>query len=236
MDVNVDRMSFHQNRMAYGITLDDVAKKAGLAVSTVGAYERFTSKYTETRTRDENAARIENALKEVIQEKLAETFSNAINIKKESDMVYSREVIGNKIKKFCKDSHIVTSQFISMCGLDLSSFAPSTIRKSAVLSKGSVQKILSATGWPEYYLTDENDIPVSKETCKTYDQSKYVPPVEVCKTNAKLISEGPIGKIFDEKLISQDGRYFHEYKCTYIRKEEVTKEQFINLINKKEEN
>jgi len=248
-----DRMSFHKNRTAYGISLDEVATKAGLSVATVGAYERFTSKYTETRTRDENAARIENALNEVIKDKLAKTFTNAINTEKEVKVVehtdlkgnpkYLRSPIAFKLNVFLDKSNISMTEFCKMCGINSTTFAPSTIKDHPMLRPATFSKILKATGWPEEYLTRKEDIPVEpikkkeqKPMNKTYDQSNYNPLADYPKTvNSKLICEGPAGKIFDEKLICQDGRYFREYKVTIIRKEELTKDQFLNLINKKEE-
>ena len=246
-----DRMSFHKNRTAYGISLDEVATKAGLSVATVGAYERFTSKYTETRTRDENAARIENALNEVIKDKLAKTFTNAINTEKEVKVVehtdlkgnpkYLRSPIAFKLNVFLDKSNISMAEFCNMCGITGTTFAPSTIKEHPLLRPSTFNKILKATGWPEEYLTRKEDIPVGsikkkEKTMETYDQSNYKPPVTVTKTsNPKLICEGPAGKIFDEKLICHDGRYFREYKVTIMRKEELTKDQFLNLINKKEE-
>lgn len=245
-----DRMSFNKNRTSYGITLEEIATKSGLSVATVGAYERFTSKYSQTRTRDENAARIENALNDIIKEKLENTFKNAVNNEKEvkvvehtdlkGDSKYLRSPIAFKLNIFLEKSNISMSEFCRMCGINGTTFAPSTIKDHPLLRPATFDKILKATGWPEEYLTRKEDIPVEpikkKEKSmevKTYDQSNYKPQVEAVKTvNSRIICEGPAGKIFDEKLICQDGRYFREYKVTILRKEEVTKEQFIKLINK----
>ena len=119
-------------------------------------------------------------------------------------------------------------QFTEMCGLNNNVFAPYTIRSHPELSRRSIEAILKSTGWPEEYLTDSDDIPVNSAALSL--------PVKAHKNETNLISEGPVDKIFDEKLICQDGKYFREYKCVYIRKEELTKEQFIELINQKEEN
>lgn len=218
-----DQINFKQKRLSYKITLEELAKKTKLSMSTISAYERFTGKYTETRTLDSNATLIENALNDIIQERIAETFPNAVKHSKKEDKVvekakeltYSRGLIRDKIQKYCKLSKISMFQFTEMCGLNSTVFAPSTVQSSPEMSRRSIQLILNATGWPEEYLTGPDDIPVN---------------------TTNLISEGPVDKIFDEKFICQGGKYFREYKCVYIRKEELTKEQFIEAIkNQKEE-
>lgn len=231
-----DQINFKQKRLSYKITLEELAKRTKLSMTTISAYERFTGKYTETRTRDSNAALIENALNDIIQERIAEAFPNAVNHSEKEDKVveevkeltYSRGLIRDKIQKYCKLSKISMFQFTEMCGLNSTVFAPSTVQSSPEMSRRSIQLILNATGWPEEYLTGPDDIPVNTS----------IPlPVKQRKNETKLISEGPVDKIFDEKFICQDGKYFREYKCVYIRKEELTMEQFIESIkNQKEEN
>lgn len=230
-----DQINFKQKRLSYKITLEELAKRTKLSMTTISAYERFTGKYTETRTRDSNAALIENALNDIIQERIAEAFPNAVNHSEKEDKVveevkeltYSRSLIRHKIQKYCKLSKITMNQFTEMCGVSNNIFAPSTIGSHPEISKRCIDAILNATGWPEEYLTDSDDIPVNAA----------VLPVKTHKNETNLISEGPVDKIFDEKFICQDGKYFREYKCIYIRKEELTMEQFIESIkNQKEEN
>ncbi len=232
-----DQINFKQKRLSYKITLEELAKRTKLSMTTISAYERFTGKYTETRTRDSNAALIENALNDIIQERIAEAFPNAVNHSEKEDKVveevkeltHSRSLIRSKIQKYCKQSKIPMFQFTEMCGLNNNVFAPSTIRSHPELSRRSIEAILKATGWPEEYLTDSDDIPVNSAVLSL--------PVKAHKNETNLISEGPVDKIFDEKFICQDGKYFREYKCIYIRKEELTMEQFIESIkNQKEEN
>ncbi len=240
----ITHTNFKQQRLAYGISLEDISKKSGLSISCISAFERFTSKYTETRTRDENASTITQALNDLIEERLTNLFAkkaakeekkmNAKNVNVE----YDRVKIGKKIRKYCDVSNIGLVEFCRMCDIGIDSFSDSRAARSPYVYSKTLRKICKATGWDVETLIGPDDILIKKPvTTATYDQKGYIPPVDVIKTsNAKLLSEGPTGKIFDEKLICQDGRYFHEYKCTYIRKEEITKEQFINLINKKEEN
>lgn len=232
-----DQINFKQKRLSYKITLEELSKKTGLSMTTISAYERFTGKYTETRTRDSNAMLIENALNDIIQERIAEAFPNAVNHSEKEDKVveevekitYSRALIRHKIQKYCQQSKISMLQFTDMCEISKNIFAPRMIRSCPEMSKRSIEAILNATGWPEEYLTDQDDIPVNTAVLSL--------PAKTHKNETNLISEGPVDKIFDEKFICQDGKYFREYKCVYIRKEELTMEQFIELIkNKKEEN
>jgi len=231
-----DQINFKQKRLSYKITLEELAKRTKLSMTTISAYERFTGKYTETRTRDSNATLIENALNDIIQERIAEAFPNAVNHSEKEDKVveevkevtYSRSLIRDKIQKYCKLSKITMSQFLEMCEINKNIFLPAMIGSRPEISKRCIDAILNATGWPEEYLTGPDDIPVNTSIPLSVKQHKK-------KTN--LISEGPVDKIFDEKFICQDGKYFREYKCVYIRKEELTMEQFIESIkNQKEEN
>lgn len=228
----VERFGFRAKRLSYGITLDDISKKCGLAISTISAYERFSSKYTETRTRDENAIIIDRALDDIINEKIQETFTNAITSQKEEKVVeYSREKIGNKLRKYCKESYISLTQFVKMCNLDQAAFAPSTIKKTQTLSKTAVNSILHATGWPENYLTDDNDIPVDSATAKPVNVSMY----ERDDTNSlsNLSHDGNV-KIEDKRYTYQDGKYYLEYTIIRKVKRMITKEQFMNEIQKEE--
>lgn len=228
----VERFGFRAKRLSYGITLDEISKKCGLAISTISAYERFSSKYTETRTRDENAITIDRALNDIINEKIQATFTNAVSSQKEEKVVeYSREKIGNKIRKYCKESCISLTQFIKMCDLDQTAFSPSTIKKSPALSKTAVNSILHATGWSENYLIDDNDIPVNSTNTKpvsitTYDRDEV-------NSLSNLSHDGNV-KIEDKKYTYQDGKYYLEYTIVRKVKRMITKEQFMNEIQKEE--
>ena len=74
MDLHISHSNFKKIRESYGIKLQEVAERSGLAYSTVSAYERFTSKYTQTRARDESEKAITSALNSLINEKLGKLF------------------------------------------------------------------------------------------------------------------------------------------------------------------
>lgn len=252
----VERFGFRAKRLSYGITLDDISKKCGLAISTVSAYERFSSKYTETRTRDENAIIIDRALDDIINEKIQETFTNAITSQKEEKVVddhslkkqveavninpdYDRKIIFDKINKYCKESNITISEFCDMCGISTSTFAASTIKKHPYLYTRTIYKILKATGWSEDQLTGKKEIKIMEE--KKPEIVKEEPkPVNITTYDrdevnslSNLSHDGNV-KIEDKRYTYQDGKYYLEYTIIRKVKRMITKEQFMNEIQKEE--
>lgn len=221
-----NHISFKKKRQAYGITLNDISKESGLSMSTVGAYERFTSKYTETRVKDVNASKIENALNSIITERISNTFIGGKKMEETRteepgkvivekkftannlNPAYDRSLIAHKIRKYCEDSKIGIDEFCKMCGIWTASFTGKNVKDHPFIYGVTIRKICKATGWTVEMLTGPDDIQVKKPvTTATYDQKEYIPLVNVVKTsNVKLLSEGPVGKIFDEKLICQDGK------------------------------
>ncbi len=97
-NLRIDYSNFRQNRKAYGITIDEIAKKSGLSSSVVSHYENFTGQYTQTRPRDDNARRIVRALKDLIQNKIDSVFFTPIKKKKEEEkMVEDSLVLGEVV-------------------------------------------------------------------------------------------------------------------------------------------
>lgn len=226
----ITHTNFRQQRHAYNISLEEIAKKAGLSVSCISAFERFTSKYTETRTRDENASTITQALNDLIEERLSNLFAKKAAKEekkveekvaaKNVNMEYDRAKIGEKIRKYCKASNIGLVEFCKMCDIGIDSFSVSRVARSPYVYPKTLRKICKATGWNVGMLIGPDDIPIKKPvTTATYNQKNYTPPV---------------GEMFDVKYICQDGRYFREYKSVHIHKDELTKNEFINQITKEE--
>lgn len=252
----VERFGFRAKRLSYGITLDDISKKCGLAISTISAYERFSSKYTETRTRDENAITIDRALNDIINEKIQETFTGAVTSQKEEKVVeeyslkkqieavnvnpdYDRKIIFDKINKYCKESNITVTEFCEMCDITSSTFAASTIKRHPYLYGRTIYKICKATGWSEDQLTGKAEI-------KTIDEKKPEivkgdpNPVRVITYDrdevnslSNLSHDGNV-KIEDKKYTYQEGKYYLEYTIIRKVKRMITKEQFMNEIQKEE--
>ena len=243
----VSHINFKQQRQAYKISLEEIAKKSGLAISTVSAYERFTSKYTQTRTRDENGRAITNALNDIIQEKISETFPNAI--KKEDKVVeevkekkkingFDRAAISEKIRKYCTASGISLREFCKMCDIADNTFMGCVIRDNPILRKQTVTKIVNATGWSLDQLTGPDDISVKKVIEPVQNLEPMKPnPIEADEDRkmSSLQHDGNV-TITDEKYTFQDGSYYYEYTIVRRVKRKITKEQFLNDISKKEEN
>lgn len=236
----IERNNFKQNRLSYGIKLEDISKKSGLAISTISAYERLTSKYTETRTRDNNAQIIDRALCELIKEKLDNTFPNSIS-QKEDKVVeesvkklatnikpeYDRVKVGNKINKYCRDSFITVNDFCNMCGISKSTFSDSTCKSHPYMYDITLHKICKATGWDIKMLINNEDIPVEN---KPDNKDK----VHEC-INSIVSNDGNVESIKDEKYTYENGEYFYEYTVVKRIKMKITKEKFLKDISKKEE-
>lgn len=255
----ITHINFKQQRQAYKISLEEIAKKSGLSIATISAYERFTSKYTETRTRDENGRAIVNALDDIIQERITEMFPNAT--KKEDKVVeevkekrsyvmsnaYDRKIIANKIKKYCASSKISISEFCKMCDVSNNTFIDAVIKQNPYIKETTLDKILKATGWSVEMLMGPDDIPV-QSIKKQIDPAALQKPVtndlEPLKPNpidadedrkmSSLQHDGNV-KITDERYTFQNGEYFYEYTIVRKVKRKITKEQFLNDISKKEE-
>jgi transcriptional regulator with XRE-family HTH domain len=248
-----NRISFSQKRHSYGITLDDISKKSGLAMSTISAYERFNGKYTETRTRDDNAIIIERTLDDIIKERLAETFSRAVekeekpmeesvktitanNINKELD----RKKIAEKIKKYCFDSGISLNEFYKMCGINNSIFSPSTIKRHPYLYDRTIYKICSATGWTREQLVKSDESPSPAPTPKVEAKPVVKEPKIALYENDEtrslnnLSHDGTV-QVKDKKFTFQDGKYYMEYTVVRKVKQCITKEQFMARIEKEEQ-
>lgn len=252
-----NRISFSQKRHAYGITLDDISKKSGLAMSTISAYERFNGKYTETRTRDDNAILIERTLDDIIKERLAETFSRAVekeeksmdmpnyvakevktvtatNINKELD----RGKIGEKIKKYCLESGISLNEFLKMCGMNNNTFSPTTVKEHPYLYERTIYKICSATGWTREQLLKSDETPSSapKVEVKPVVKEPKMALYENDETRSlnNLSHDGTV-QIKDKKFTFQDGKYYMEYTVVRKVKQCITKEQFMAQIEKEEQ-
>lgn len=98
-DLRINHNNFRQNRKAYGITIEEIAKKCGLSSSVVSNYENFTGQYTQTRHRDDNARRIVRALKDLIQSRIGDTFITIARKedKEEKSMVGDSLVLGETV-------------------------------------------------------------------------------------------------------------------------------------------
>lgn len=245
-----NRISFSQKRHAYGITLDDISKKSGLAMSTISAYERFNGKYTETRTRDDNAIIIERALDDIIKERLAETFSRAVekeeksmeevktitatNINKELD----RRTIAEKIRKYCINSGISLNEFCKMCGITNNTFSESTVKDHPYLYDRTIYKICSATGWTREQLLKSDESPSSapKVEAKPAVKEPKMALYENDETRSlnNLSHDGNV-QIKDKKFTFQDGKYYMEYTVIRKVKQCISKEQFMSQIEKEEQ-
>ena len=227
----ITHQNFKQNRSAYCITLREIANRAGVSVSTVDNYEKFDSSYIRTRSRDDNAMRIEKALKELIDEKVIGLFTGG---KKEEKVVeesnnrevcqslknaFDREYVANKIKKYCNDNQIIISEFMEMCGLHNNVFSPSTIKRNPWLYPRTISKIIKATGWTLDMFKEDKNVPFSIEK-KEQSPSKLVNDLED-KTEIK-----------DRKFIFENGRYYemHVEVITKTVLKEISKEDFIAAI------
>ena len=209
-----ERLNFSKKRHSYGITLEEIAKKCGLSMTTVSAYERFSSKYTQTRTRDDNALRIDRALDDIIKEKIQNTF---INSKKDEKSMNTskieRKVIGNKIRKYCNQSHIAIEEFLRMCGIANNTFLYCVEKDHPYISERVMRKICDATGWTMEQLTCDEDLPV-KET-------KDIPSAATEETK-------------DVRYIFENGEYIMEYTVIQIQRcrKKLTKEEFMEHVAK----
>ena len=247
-----NRISFSQKRHSYGITLDDISKKSGLAMSTISAYERFNGKYTETRTRDTNAILIERALDDIIKERLAETFSRAVekeeksmeesvktitatNINKELD----RRKIGEKIRKYCFESGISLNEFSKMCGISNNVFSESTVKEHPYLYDRTIYKICSATGWTREQLVESDESPSSAPKVEAKPAVVKEPKIALYENDEtrslnNLSHDGTV-QVKDKKFTFQDGKYYMEYTVVRKVKQCITKEQFMARIEKEEQ-
>lgn len=242
------RISFSQKRHSYGITLDDISKKSGLAMSTISAYERFNGRYTQTRTRDDNAVLIERALDDIIKERLAETFKKsikeeksmeevknvtAINVNKELD----RKKIGEKIRKYCFESGISLNEFCKMCDITTNTFTESSVKLHPYLYDRTVYKICNATGWTREQLVESNELPSSTpEVEKPVVKEPKIALYENDETRSlnNLSHDGTV-QVKDKKFTFQDGKYYMEYTVIRKVKQCITKEQFMSQIEKEEQ-
>ena len=244
----VERFGFRAKRLSYGITLDDISKKCGLAISTISAYERFSSKYTETRTRDENAITIDKALNDIINEKIQETFTGAVTSQKEEKVVeepkkiasnintdYKRADIAEKLLKYCAESNISIYDFCKMCGIAESTFANSTIKDHPYLYHRTIYKICKATGWTKEQLLGKEDLSIKKEEPKPEAKPVSITTYDRDEVNSlsNLSHDGNV-KIEDKKYTYQEGKYYLEYTIVRKVKRMITKEQFMNEIQKEE--
>ena len=247
-----NRISFSQKRHSYGITLDDISKKSGLAMSTISAYERFNGKYTETRTRDDNAVLIERTLDDIIKERLAETFSRAVekeeksmeesvktitanNVNKELD----RKKIAEKIRKYCVDSGISLNEFCKMCGITNNTFSDSTVKLHPYLYDRTIYKICSATGWTREQLVEGNESPSSAPKVEAKPAVVKEPKIALYENDEtrslnNLCHDGTV-QVKDKKFTFQDGKYYIEYTVVRRVKQCITKEQFMAQIEKEEQ-
>lgn len=244
------RISFSQKRHSYGITLEDISKKSGLAMSTISAYEHFNGRYTETRTRDDNAVLIERSLDDIIKERLAKTFSravekeeksmetvekknNALNTKPELD----REKIGEKIRKYCFESNISLNEFCNMCDITSNTFTEAVTKKHPYLYDRTIYKICNATGWTREQLIGEKSLPVStKPVEKPVVKEPKIALYENDETRSlnNLSHDGTV-QVKDKKFTFQDGKYYMEYTVIRKVKQCITKEQFMSQIEKEEQ-
>ena len=169
MDLNISHLNFKKLRESYGIRLVDVAERSGLSQSTISAYERFTSKYTQTRARDYNEQAITKALHELINEKLGELFvkpavneevekmeekvvtkvepKNEINSNGIYIHLFDRETVSKKILEYLKQNNISSSEFCAMCGISNATFNDCVIKSHPTLYPSTIGKICNATGW-----------------------------------------------------------------------------------------
>lgn len=174
-DLVIERSNFAQNRKSYGITLKEIADKSKISPSVISNYENYTGQYTQTRIRDDNERAIVRALKELIQNKIDETFIVPI-IKKEDkgDMVaneitldelvketkakeisatkkfypgYNKASIVKDLRDYCRSNAITMTEFCKMCGVAHSTMTPSSIKVASTLSENVLLKICKATGW-----------------------------------------------------------------------------------------
>ena len=241
----IDRKNFKQNRVAYGISQEEIANRCGLVSTTVSNYERFEGKYTQTRARDDNEKLMIRALYDIIQERINETFTNAI--KKEDKVVsksrkqfsisYDRKTIGEKIYKYCMYSGINITDFCKMCNISSNSFVASQIEAVPQIKLQTINKILVATGWTLEQLTGPNDIPVQPIKMTTDLEVMKPNPIEADEDRklSSLQHDGNV-TITDERYTFQDGSYYYEYTIVRKVKRKISKEQFLNDISKKEEN
>lgn len=257
MELVIDRKNFKQNRVAYGISQEEIANRCGLVSTTVSNYERFEGKYSQIRARDDNEKLMIRALYDIIQERINETFTNAIKkedkvvsgSKKLFSMSYDRKTIGEKIYKYCLYSDINITDFCKMCSISSNSFIASMIDNNPQIKLHTINKILAATGWTLEQLTGPDDIPVRpihrKESIDpnalqepvTNDLEPLRPnPIEADEDRkmSSLQHDGNV-KITDERYTFQDGDYFYEYTIVRKVKRKISKEQFLNDISKKEE-
>lgn len=247
-----NRISFSQKRHSYGITLNEISKKSGLAVNTISAYERFNGKYTETRTRDDNAIIIERTLDDIIKERLAETFSRAVekeeksmeesvktitanNVNKELD----RRKIGEKIRKYCFDSNISLREFCKMCDININTFTDTTAKLHPYLYDCTIYKICSATGWTREQLVKSDELSSLAPKVEAKPAVVKEPKIALYENDEtrslnNLSHDGTV-QVKDKKFTFQDGKYYMEYTVVRKMKQCITKEQFIAQIEKEEQ-
>lgn len=241
----IDHQNFKQNRVAYGISLSEIAERCGLGTTTVSNYERFEGKYTQIRARDDNSRLMIRALKEIIQEKLDETFVNSFKMKEDKSVEESREIkannvntaydrkkIGEKIRKYCSGSKISISDFCAMCGLTGNTFTNYVIKLHPYMYDITLHKICNATGWTIDMLIGEEDIPINNDKpVKTTELST------AATVRADLVEEPEpeIVAIRDEKYTFENGEYFYEYSVVKRVKIKISKEKFLRDISKKED-
>lgn len=211
-----ERLNFSKKRHSYGITLEEIAKKCGLSMTTVSAYERFSSKYTQTRTRDDNAVRIDRALDDIIKEKIQNTFVNSKKEEKNTSKI-ERKIIGNKICKYCDQSHIAIGEFLRMCGLAKNTFLYCVEKDHPYISERSIQKICDATGWTMEQLTGDKDLPVKE--ANAMPSKKDIPSDATEETK-------------DVRYIFENGEYIMEYTIIQRCRKKLTKEEFMEHIAK----
>ena len=226
----INHSNFKQNRSAYGITLREIADRAGVSVMTVQNYEKYDSSYIRTRNRDDNARRIERALSELIDERVVRTFPNSV---KEEKVVeekkkgggyfpcknfFDRKYVAEKIKQYCIDENITIADFCRMCNVATSNFSDCTVINNPHLYPKTIAKIMSATGWTEDMFKEDKDVPFSSNTDK--------------KENVVYTTDRT-GDMVGLQFIFRDGKYYMEYDrvMTEHKVKEISKEEFLKHIN-----
>lgn len=258
-NLNISRHNFKQQRECYSITVKEIADICNLSPQTVINFEKGSGKYTDTMSRDYNSDMMINTLTSLIEGKLdamkakqlnaiSNEIKNATPVKKEehikkdkkvvrggpfADSKIPRQKLVSYIKDYCKYNGIGTLDFCSMCKINQVFCSPSAAKrdKREFVSVGTLEKVLSATGWKEEQILDgfKPDIQEKKAPDPVVKECN-----EVISSNggAKLADLNSTNRtITNVKYICENGKFYKEYDVITHMKLDISKDTFLKEVS-----
>lgn len=228
----VTRENFKRTRESYCISLKDISDKCDLGVHTISNFENCTGKYTETVARPYNANKMISALNELVQEKIDSAFPNdrsnkyiKIAREKQIETAVDKAKVNKTVREYCKANDITLMDFCKMCGVSASTFYENN---HPLMYLRTAEKICKATGWTmEQLLTGDfkTEAAKAKQVIKEGFGAKVEPTVKPENKTSVMPATRK-----NTEYTCKDGKYFVEYDIMVHRKEEISKTEFLKLI------